>query len=192
MDTANRPDQEVVYVPNPFTGQTEVRVATEDRPSPESQRLAEALAVLADPDAEVPQSTLWEDHSPEVRLMKWLGDVDATRDRQGITTAEWAGLLETFGQLGRTRGWLGEDGQQELQALLRTRLGSAGDAAPGAPAAPPAAAASKALPAARGGPDAWTTWAGPGSGKAWAGQKYGPGGLEYGAPVAGVRVVGRA
>lgn len=126
MGTPNRPDQEIVYVPNPFTGQTAVVVPTEDHPSPESGRLAEALAVLSDPDAEVPQSTLWEDHSAEARQVKWLDDVDATRDRQGITTAEWAGLLETFGRVGRTQGWLGEAGQQELQALLRTRLGSAG------------------------------------------------------------------
>lgn len=128
METRAQAGQEVVYVPNPFTGQTEVVVPTEAHPSPESQRLAEALAVLSDPDAEAPQSTLWENHSAEARQVKWLDDVDATRDRQGITTAEWAGLLETFGRVGRPRGWLGEAGWRDLQALLRTRLGPAGRA----------------------------------------------------------------
>jgi len=117
---------EAVFTGNGMNGTTRITVPTEDDPSPGARRLAEALAVLTDPDAEAPPSTIWEDHSPDARRAKWLGDVEDTLDRQGITTPEWARLLEAFGRVGRTQGWLGEDGQQELQALLRTRLGSAG------------------------------------------------------------------
>jgi hypothetical protein len=120
-------DAEIVLVPNPDSGRTEIRIPTEASPSPESRRLGEALAVLADPNAEAPPGTMWKPTpSADARRAKWLSDVDDALDRQGITTTEWAGLLETFGRVGRNQGWFGESGQAELRALLRTRLGPGG------------------------------------------------------------------
>jgi hypothetical protein len=120
-------DPELVFVHNPHTGQVGLMTPTEDRPSPESRRLGEALAVLADPDAEAPPGTMWKPTpSADARRAKWLGDVELALEQQTITRKESIALLEAFGDLGRARGWLGESGQEELRALLRTRLGSGG------------------------------------------------------------------
>ena len=57
---------------------------------------------------------------------KWLGDLDDALEHRAVTTAEWARLLTTFGQLASAKGWMGADGQRDLEALVRGRRGSGG------------------------------------------------------------------
>lgn len=116
-----REAQGLVLVPNVLNGSVAVVKATEARPSQRSLDLADALEGLATYDG----GGLW-DPSPDARQAKWLGDVELALEQHAITTKEWAALLETFGRLGRAGGWFGADGERELQALLRMRLGPGG------------------------------------------------------------------
>jgi hypothetical protein len=150
-----RGTQEAVYVANAFTGQTEVLVPDDAHPSPESGRLAEALAALADPDAEPPPSDLWTNNTAEVRQVRWLQTVDAALEAHMITTREWATLYDTFGRVGVARGWHSEASGKAWRALARRALGvrepTSGAPPPADRKAPPAAG----TPAGRPPPATW-------------------------------------
>ena len=72
-----------------------------------------------------PDRGLW-DPSPDEARAKWLGELDDALEHQAVTTKEWARLLTTFGRLASARGWMGADGQRDLEALVRGRVGSGG------------------------------------------------------------------
>ena len=94
---------------------------TDDHPSQRSLGLADALEGLATRDGR----GLW-DLSQDAANTKWLGELDDALEHQAVTTKEWARLLTTFGKLASAKGWMGADGQRDLEALVRGRLGSGG------------------------------------------------------------------
>jgi len=131
-----RKTQDVVYDSDGFSGQTRILVPTDDDPSPESVRLGEVLAVLADPNVDPPPSTLWEDNSPEGLQVKWLQAVDLALENHSITTKEWARLYAGFGRVGVVRGWHSEAQRKAFESIARRALGVRETAS--SPAPPPA------------------------------------------------------
>lgn len=104
---AQRLRGDVAISPNGLNGTLSVDVRTDANPSPWAQELADAL----------------RDVQTEVDCVKALDRIAEARELHAITRSEADQLLTAAGGVAGDRGWLGEAGRRDLEALLRLRLG---------------------------------------------------------------------